>query len=182
MSLGIILITREASFDGMTRTMVDALVGYAWRSNRRARAGARLLNKESTPVGETTAGVTTMTPIKHMASQYLYLVCDCRTRVLALVFVGASSSPDANRHALCGARPSVVWSAFAGRVGYQADPALGWTGRSGGKPNGTVCSRGYRPSRSSQNDALLTRGKSVLIPISRLLYSHPPVRPTMRRP
>jgi hypothetical protein len=48
-----------------------------------------------------------------------------------------------------------------------------WTGRSGGKPYGTVCSRRYRPGRCRQNDALPTQGKPVLTPISRLLYLHP---------
>jgi hypothetical protein len=60
-------------------------------------------------VGGTTAGFATMTPIKHMASQYLYPVRDCRTCVLVLIFASASSSPNAKQ-----ARPS--WRAPAGRL------------------------------------------------------------------
>jgi hypothetical protein len=74
-------------------------------------------------VGDTTAGLRTMTPSKHMASQYLYLVRDCRTYVLVFIFASTSCSPNANRRALCGARLLVVWSAFAERIRHQADPA-----------------------------------------------------------
>jgi hypothetical protein len=152
--------------------MIDVLVGLCPEAKQaRARASAPAHQGRGTR-GETTAGLTTMTTINHMASRYLYLVRDCRTCMLAPHSPVRRPVPTPNRRAHCSARLLVVWSAFAGRVGYQADPALGWTGRSGGKPNGTVCSRRYRPSRSSQNDALLTRGKSVLIPISRLRYSH----------
>jgi len=52
-------------------------------ANRRALARARLLTKETTPVGETTAGPATMTSIRYMASRYLYLIHDRRCVVLS---------------------------------------------------------------------------------------------------
>jgi len=138
----------------------------------RSRTSAHVITKESAPVGETTAGLTTMTPIKHMASRYLYLVCDCRTCVVVLIPASASSSPNAKQARSTKGAP-VGRLVRLCRTGWPSGgPCAWWTGRSGGKPYGTVCSRRYRPSRSCQNDALLHQRKSVFTPISRLLYSH----------
>ena len=66
----------KTSFAQRSGSMVDAVVGRAWKPNRRALARARLFTKETAPVGETTAGLGTMTPSQDITSRYLYLVYD----------------------------------------------------------------------------------------------------------